>query len=215
MVLDWSSIDTVLLDMDGTLLDLHFDNYFWQIHLTSRYAAHMHISEQEAGARLQQEFARVAGTLKWYCLDYWQAQLGLDMAGLKQEVSHLVRIHAHAEAFLGQLTTQKKIILVTNAHRDSLNLKLEITGIAGYFDAIVSAHDYGRPKEDWMFWQRLREEVGFVAERTLLVEDNLRILDTAKAFGIKHLLAISQPDSQQAVRQIDGYPSIRDFSYLI
>ena len=37
-MLDWSRIDTVLLDMDGTLLDLNFDNYFWQKHLPLRYA---------------------------------------------------------------------------------------------------------------------------------------------------------------------------------
>lgn len=29
-MLAWQEIDTVLLDMDGTLIDLHFDNYFWQ-----------------------------------------------------------------------------------------------------------------------------------------------------------------------------------------
>jgi 5'-nucleotidase len=27
--LDWNNIDTVLLDMDGTLLDLAFDSQFW------------------------------------------------------------------------------------------------------------------------------------------------------------------------------------------
>lgn len=26
----WQEVDTVLLDMDGTLTDLAFDNYFWQ-----------------------------------------------------------------------------------------------------------------------------------------------------------------------------------------
>ncbi|MDH3916294.1 MAG: haloacid dehalogenase, partial [Chromatiales bacterium] len=34
---DWSTVDTVLLDMDGTLLDLRFDNYFWQELVPSRY----------------------------------------------------------------------------------------------------------------------------------------------------------------------------------
>ena len=26
-MINWQQIDTVFLDMDGTLLDLHFDNY--------------------------------------------------------------------------------------------------------------------------------------------------------------------------------------------
>ncbi|HBT55971.1 MAG TPA: haloacid dehalogenase, partial [Pseudomonas sp.] len=32
-MLNWNAIDTVLLDMDGTLLDLHFDNHFWLEHM--------------------------------------------------------------------------------------------------------------------------------------------------------------------------------------
>ena len=40
-MLAWDEIDTVLLDMDGTLLDLHFDNHFvitsYSIHYTKLY----------------------------------------------------------------------------------------------------------------------------------------------------------------------------------
>ncbi|MCP4043692.1 MAG: haloacid dehalogenase, partial [Gammaproteobacteria bacterium] len=35
-VINWNSIHTVLLDMDGTLLDLHFDNQFWLEHVPLR-----------------------------------------------------------------------------------------------------------------------------------------------------------------------------------
>ena len=35
---DWENIETVLLDMDGTLLDLHFDNHFWLQHVPVCYA---------------------------------------------------------------------------------------------------------------------------------------------------------------------------------
>ena len=37
-MINWHDIDTVLLDLDGTLLDLHFDNYFWCQHLPLCYA---------------------------------------------------------------------------------------------------------------------------------------------------------------------------------
>jgi len=32
----------------------------------------------------------VAGTIEWYCVDYWSRELGLDIALLKEEVAHLI-----------------------------------------------------------------------------------------------------------------------------
>ena len=37
-MIDWNAINTVLLDMDGTILDLHFDNYFWKEYVPQKYA---------------------------------------------------------------------------------------------------------------------------------------------------------------------------------
>ena len=91
-MINWSDIDTVLLDMDGTLLDLHFDNFFWTEHLPRMYASHMRISEEESNARLQGHFTTGVGTLNWYCVDFWSHELGLDIENLKHEVSHLIAI---------------------------------------------------------------------------------------------------------------------------
>ena len=38
LLLPWSGIDTILLDMDGTLLDLHYDNHFWQVYVPEKFA---------------------------------------------------------------------------------------------------------------------------------------------------------------------------------
>lgn len=215
MLLDWTSIDTVLLDMDGTLLDLHFDNYFWQIHLTQRYAQYYGLTEQVAAEKLRLEFARVEGTQNWYCLDYWQNKLGLNIIGLKREVAHLIAPHPHAEAFLENARRHKRLILVTNAHRDSLELKLAHTDIGKYFDAIISAHDFQQPKEAFAFWEQLQKNLAFLPTRTLLVEDNLTILKMAQSFGIRHLVAINHPDSHAPVKHITEFPAVKDFSALI
>ena len=73
----WNDIDTVMFDMDGTLLDLHFDNYLWQHLLPLTYAEQNQIAPNEAIAFVTAKSESVYGTLDWYCLDYWRDELGL------------------------------------------------------------------------------------------------------------------------------------------
>ncbi len=88
-MVDWSSLNTVFLDMDGTLLDLHFDNHFWLEHLPARYAEHYDLHPQEAKDRLIPMIMAERGSLNWYCTDYWSERLSLDITGLKAEVGGL------------------------------------------------------------------------------------------------------------------------------
>ncbi|MFZ5653665.1 MAG: GMP/IMP nucleotidase [Pseudomonadota bacterium] len=201
-MIDWSAIDTVFLDMDGTLLDLHFDNHFWQHHLPRR-CAELHGLDLETCAReLQARFDRERHRLQWYCTDYWSAELALNIVELKREVAHLIAEQPHAGALLDQLGAAGRArILVTNAHRDSLALKLSLTTIGAGLDRIISSHDYGAPKEDPAFWQRLERELRFDPRRTLFIDDSEPVLAAAEAYGIRHLLCIRQPDSRGSPRQ--------------
>lgn len=206
---DWTQVDTVLLDMDGTLLDLHFDNHFWQVLLPERYARHHGMSLQAASMYLQQRFQQEEGRLQWYCLDYWRKELGLDLVHLKRELEHLIAILPHAKEFLAALRhSGKQVVLVTNAHRDSLTLKMERTRLQHYFDRIISSHDYATPKEEQGFWQQLVQDVSLRPGRTLLMDDSLAVLRSAQQYGIAHLLAIRQPDSQRPARDIDEFTAI-------
>jgi putative hydrolase of the HAD superfamily len=214
-MLQWPLIDTVLLDMDGTLLDLHFDNYFWQTHLIRRYAELRGQPHAEAERLLTGMFSRTAGTLDWYSLDYWTRELGVDIVALKREVAHLIAVHPHVVDFLERLQNRKRVILVTNAHRKSLQLKMEHTGLERFFERTISSHDYQSPKEDPVFWARLQKDLAFDPARTLLVEDHLGILDTARRFGIAQLLAVSRPDSKGVLNEVNGYPAIEDFGELL
>lgn len=215
-MLDWADIDTVLLDMDGTLLDLHFDNYFWLEHLPARWSEITGISVAEAKAQLQAEYAVLQGKLEWYCLDYWGKRLQLPITELKREVMHKIAMRADVPAFLQALKDSgREVVLVTNAHPGSLSLKIERTELSNYIDVLISTHEFGVTKESQALWHKLQHRLGFDPKRTLFVDDSLPILQAAADFGIRHLLAVANPDSQQPVRDIIDFASITDYAVLL
>lgn len=216
MYIDWNNIKTVLLDMDGTLLDLHFDTHYWLSHLPRRYAEIHAIPEDAAHQHLSQLFAEKRGTLDWYCLEFWQDKLQVDILSLKKEVSHLIAVRQDSIDFLCHLKDiRKQRVLVTNAHRDSLDLKLQHTRIQQYLDAIYSSHDFGHPKESPSFWQALQNTHPFNPEHTLFIDDSLDVLHAAQRYGIKHTLCIAQPDSQQPPKTITTMDAIDNFYQIM
>jgi HAD superfamily hydrolase (TIGR01509 family) len=214
--MDWSAIDTVLLDMDGTLLDLHYDNYFWLEYLPREYAAHKQISEEESSAHLQATFHSGEGTLQWYCLDHWSEQLGMDIPALKKEIQHMIRVRPFAIEFLRRLhASRRDVVMVTNAHPKTLELKMANVDITGWFDRVVISHDLEVPKENPDFWHRLQALHPFDPARTLLIDDTERVLDSAREFGIAHLLTLLQPDSQRQKRLDTRFPGIHHFDEIM
>jgi len=213
---DWTRIDTVLLDMDGTLLDLHFDNHFWLEYVPQRYAEQHGISLDAAKQELMQRYRQVEGTLDWYCVDYWSRELALDIPLLKAEVDHLISVHPHVLDFLELLKKAGKArVLVTNAHQKALELKMAKTRLGGYLDQVISAHELGLPKENPAFWERLQQQVSFDPARTLFVDDSVPVLESARTYGIANLLCMLRPDASQPAREVTGFPSVTDFRPLI
>jgi putative hydrolase of the HAD superfamily len=206
---DWDRIDTVLVDMDGTLLDLAFDNFFWLDVIPQSYGALHGLGIDEARQRLAPRFAAVAGTLPWYCLDHWTRDLGLDIKALKRAHRHLIRYLPGAPAFLESVRGRgKSLKIVTNAHRDTFAVKAEQTGIDKLVDDVVCSHDLGSPKESAAFWHALERHEPFDRTRTLFLEDSLPVLNAARAHGIAHTIAIRKPDSSRPPRVIDDYVAI-------
>ena len=216
MQIDWNLIDTVLLDMDGTLLDRHFDDHFWLEHAPMRYAEKNGIDKALAREMLLRMFRSQENTLNWTDLDYWSDRLGLDIPALKEELDQLIAIHPFVTQFLLFLRQQKKTIhLVTNAHGKTLDLKLRRTKIGSYFDGVVSSHDLGLPKEDPAFWGRLQQRLPFDPARTMLGEDSETNLGTAQMFGIRYLIHVGRYSSQSPPALSKRFSTIQYFSELL
>ncbi len=214
--LDWSDVDTVFLDLDGTLLDLHFDNHFWLEYVPVCYADKHQISRQQADEFLMGRYQNVKGQLEWYCVDFWTQELELDIEQLKHEISHKIAVHPLVREFLQAVKkAEKRIVLVTNAHPASLSLKMDKTGLDTYFDRTVNSHELGLAKEHDGFWRQLHLLEPYEPERTLLIDDNIEVLESAEHYGIAHLLAIHQPDSQAGVVETRHFPALKSFEEII
>ena len=212
---EWADYETVLFDMDGTLLDLRFDNYFWQQLIPARYAAANGMPHEQAVAVLEPRFAAARGTLEWYCIDHWSRELGLDIVALKREAEDHIDFLPRVPDFLRAVRELgKRVVLVTNAHRHTLAIKLDRTGLDEFFDAVHSSHDLGLPKENPGFWGRLRAVEPFEPARTLLVDDSLPVLQAAHRFGIARVIAILRPDSTRPPVAVQEFPGVESITEL-
>jgi putative hydrolase of the HAD superfamily len=212
---DWPAIDTVCLDLDGTLLDQAYDNHIWRDLVPQRFAVAHGLDMHAAYAEIARRFASLRGTLPWYCIEHWSRDLGIDIGALHREVSSHVAWLPGARDFLTSLRAAgKRLLLLTNSHPIALDVKHRQTGVLDYLDASVTSHDFGYPKEDAEFWRAAVAHFGFEPARSLFVDDNSRMLDAARDAGIRWVYGVRHWDTRGARREHLVHPSVDSVAEL-
>jgi putative hydrolase of the HAD superfamily len=214
---DWDAVRTVCLDMDGTVLDLHFDNLFWLDALPRRWAERHGVPAEQAIAELHARFDAKRGTLEWYCIDHWSEELDFDIAALKAEMHAHIRYLPGALEFIESVRARgKRLLLTTNAHPISLGVKNRATALERHFDELVSSHEFGVPKEESEFWRRLASGHAVDPADTLFVDDSAAVLEAARAAGVRQVYQVLLPDSRQPLRApLPGFAAIRGLGDLV
>ena len=205
-----------MLDMDGTVLDLAYDNYMWLKHVPASFAEAKGIEPDEAKRHLYAKFEEMMGQLEWYCLDHWSEYLDLDVVGLHRDEHHRIGYLPGAEDFLKAVHRRDiRVLLVTNSHMDVFHIKDEVTGLTRYFDAVYSSHMFGAPKERQEFWQALHDKENFDPETTLFIDDTARVLDSAHHYGVSMLLEVTLPDTSKPSRQSSDFKGVASVADLL
>lgn len=212
----FENCETLMLDMDGTILDLAFDNYVWKDLVPRRYAARNDMSFEAARDHLFGLYGNVHGDLEWYCLDHWSERLGMDIIGLHHDISHRIGYLPGALEFLHSLEDAgKRVLLVTNSHPGTLELKDAVTGLGDFFDDMFSSHTYGHAKERQDFWHALQDDAGFNPATTLFIDDTEHVLHSAQEYGVEMLLTVTFPDTSEPRRNGSAYMGVESLSDLL
>lgn len=213
---DWDTIETCVLDMDGTLLDLNFDDHVWNIVLPQFFAAQNEITIEAASSHVRSTLDQERGSLKWYCFEHWTRVFDVEMSKVEEHVESLIKRHSDSTEFLEFIAAKPcRRVLATNAHPWSLERKLEKTGIGEYFHAVVSAHEYGFPKEDDRFWGTFFETLDLDPQRTLFIDDNEAVLASARSFGVAHVFGVTNPNSRGEAKSYDDFVGLDSLAQLV
>lgn len=213
---DWQGIDHVLLDLDGTLLDLEFDNHFWQVLVPRTWGAARGLTQAQAQAELVPRFRACEGTLAWYSTQYWSHELQLDIAALKRLDADRIRWLPGAQRFIAAARARgKQLVLLTDAHPEALAIKDARTGFSAQFDRVFSSHGFGAPKLHADCWRALALALRYTPARTLFVDDTARVLLAAQAAGIGLLRAIRRPDSRGVTRGHEQFVAVDGIGELL
>jgi putative hydrolase of the HAD superfamily len=213
---DWSAIDTVCLDLDGTLLDQAYDNHIWRDLVPQRFAVANAMEMHAAYAEIARRFSERSGTLDWYCIEYWSRNLGIDIGALHREVrSHVAWLPGAREFLARTRAAGKRLLLLTNSHPIALAVKHDQTGVLDYLDAAVTSHDFGYPKEHAQFWRAAVARFGFDPARALFADDNSKMLEAARSAGVRWVYGVRHWDTRGSRREHPDHPAVDAVSELL
>ena len=201
----------MLVDMDGVILDNTYDNNFWQNQIPGVISKNKNISFEDAKRLAVQIFNYKKNTKDWYDVDYWSNMLNVDIEAEKRSSISFDRIQLYegVTETLNKLKDNFRLILITNAHRKTLNIKLEKYDLNPYFENMICAHELHYVKENIQLWYMLKSRFKLDYTKTLLIEDTINNIKVGLSAGISQAVYLGDENYEDS-KKILKLPSIND-----
>ena len=201
----------MLVDMDGVILDNTYDNNFWQNQIPGVISKNKNISFEDAKRLAVQIFNYKKNTKDWYDVDYWSNMLNVDIEAEKRSSISFDRIQLYegVTKTLNKLKDNFRLILITNAHRKTLNIKLEKYDLNPYFENMICAHELHYVKENIQLWYMLKSRFKLDYTKTLLIEDTINNIKVGLSAGISQAVYLGD-ESYEDSKKILKLSSIND-----
>jgi len=171
------NIRVVSFDMDGTITDLSFVDSVWLEGIPRLYAVKNGVSFEDARTYVKREYEKVGRErLEWYDLNYWTENFGLAISPVDvlSYFQHRIKLFPEVNEVLEELKDKGfRLIVVTNARREFVNLELKKTKIGHYFERVFSStSDFGLIKKKVNLYKKVCSIIGISPSEMVHVGDD-------------------------------------------
>jgi len=168
--------EVISFDLDGTLVKMDFVNHVWLERIPELYAEKYGMDVERAKKYVMDEYMKVGPeAIEWYDIHYWidKFKLDVDWKELLMSCSSYLEMYPEVEGVLRNLSG-KKLIIISNAAHEFIDMEISILNLSPYFDRIFSAvTEFVKTKKDEDVYKKVMEEMWVDGSDAVHVGDNL------------------------------------------
>ena len=206
-----NSTTAILSDLDGVILDQHYDRKFWQSWLPEHVANQTNQSIEKIQIEIQLKIDGQKGTLNWYDLNYWDDLLDVDcMEIIKEQEEKPSFLEGSLEALQELSTLKNPKHILTNGDPRLQEYKAEARNFLQFFDSIFYSMHAGYPKEKKEFWTLARHNLNLDFEDSIFIDDDFKVVTIAVKAGVKRVIWITPGKNRILQNGIETFSSLAD-----